>query len=151
MDEQRRREIEEVVRRMLFSSGKGEMTADDLARLQPGLARLMPEIGDRTWKLYYAGKAGNWENALYQWKLAQELFEQCSFSRPKHKPAIDMYLRDDWAPLRAAIETRDAAAFFTAFDKAVASGNLWHERKGKAHIVWKLPDHPPPDLDLKPR
>ena len=41
--------------------------------------------------------------------------------------------------------------FKIAFDKAIDSANAWHEEKDKAFIRWKLPEMPPPDLDLTPR
>ena len=62
------KELEEKVRTMGFSSGKNTMTLDDMATIQPGLARIMPEIGARTWKLYYAAKAQNWPMAKFQYK-----------------------------------------------------------------------------------
>jgi hypothetical protein len=145
MDEDR---VREIVRRMSFSSGKGEMAIDGMAAIQPGLGRLMPEIGNRTWKLYYAGKAENWPNAMYQWKEATKLFETCAYTRPKHAGAIEMHLRDFWAPLEAAIEAEDLKAFLEAMDRAVDDANAWHVKKGKPFIVWKMPDAPPPDLDF---
>ena len=39
-----------------------------MATIQPGLARIMPEIGARTWKLFYAAKAQNWPMAKFQYK-----------------------------------------------------------------------------------
>jgi hypothetical protein len=148
MDEER---IRRIVTEMKFSGGKGEMGVEDIARIQPGLAQLMPAIGDHTWKLYYAGKARNWPYALYQWKVARKLFEQCAVTRPKHGPSLEIYLREDWAPIQDAIQREDLDAFLASFEKAVVSGNVWHERKGKPFIVWKVPEHPPPDLDLTPR
>ena len=47
-------------------NGKRYLSMDDLALIQPGLARLMPDIGQRYWKLYYAAKAGNWVMAKFQ-------------------------------------------------------------------------------------
>ena len=143
--------VREIVREMLFSSGKRDMAIDEIAMIQPGLARLMPEIGDRTWKLYYAAKARNWPNALYQWKEAKKLFELGAYTRPKYEEAIEEYLGDDWAPLEAAIKDQNFEVFDTAFDKAIDSANAWHEKKDKPHIRWKLPEFPPPDLDLEPR
>ncbi len=54
-------------------------------------------------------------------------------------------------PLESAIAAKDLDAFLRAFDKAVDSANAWHEKKDKPYIRWKLPDHPPPDLDFTPR
>jgi len=148
MDEDR---IRQIVGDMRFFNGKTDMAIDEIAMVQPGLGRIMPEIGARTWKLYYAGKAENWPNAMYQWKETKKLFEIGAFTRPKHEAAIEEYLRDDWAPLGAAIEAEDLDAFLEVFEKVVDSANAWHDKKDKPYIRWKLPDHPPPDLDLTPR
>jgi hypothetical protein len=148
MDDDR---VKEVVNAMRFFGGKRDMSIDELAMVQPGLARIMPEIGARTWKLYYAVKAGNWPNAVYQWKETKALFELGAYMRPKHEAAIEEYLRDHWAPLERAIAAQDFAAFSKAFDEAIDAANAWHEKKDKPFIRWKLPDFPPPDLDLTPR
>ena len=153
MDEERLKQlVKELVGDLRFVSEAGrDMSVDEIATIQPGLGRIMPEIGARTWKLYYAGKAENWPNALYQWKEEKKLFELGAYTRPKHEAALEEYLRDDWAPIGKAIEKKDLAAFLAAMDKAVDSANAWHEKKEKPYIRWKLPDHPPPDLDLTPR
>jgi hypothetical protein len=143
--------VREIVEKMLFDNGKKQMTIDEIAVVQPGLARIMPEIGNRTWKLYYAAKAGNWPNAMYQWKETKALFELGAFMRPKHEDAIEEYLRDSWPPLEAAIKAKDFPKFQAAFDRAIDDANAWHEKKEKPYIRWVLPDFPPPDLDLKPR
>ena len=148
MDEDR---VKEIVNAMRFFGGKRDMSLDELAMVQPGLARIMPEIGARTWKLYYAVKAGNWPLAIFQWKETRALFELGAYMRPKHEAAIEEYLRDDWAPLEPILKADDSAAFFRAFDKVIDSANAWHEQKEKPYIRWKVPDFPPPDLDLIPR
>ena len=143
--------VKEIVSGMVFFSGKRDMAIDEIAMIQPGLGRIMPEIGARTWKLYYAGKARNWPNAMYQWKETRKLFELGAYTRPKHEEAIEEYLRDHWTPLETAIKAEDPDAFLKAFDEAVDAANAWHEKKDKPYIRWKVPDHPPPDLDLEPR
>ena len=148
MDEEK---VKEIVQNMLFWNGKKDVSIDEIALIQPGLARIMPEIGDRTWKLYYAAKAGAWDNANYQWKETKKLFELGALSRPKHEAAIEEYLEKDWAPLEATIKSKDFDGFQKAFDSAIDSANAWHEQKEKPYIRWKLPDYPPPDLDLEPR
>ncbi len=148
MDEDR---VKAIVNGMKFFSGKGEMAIDEIAIIQPGLARIMPEIGARTWKLYYAAKALNWPNAMYQWKEAVKLFELGAYSRPKYEEAIEEYLRDDWAVLEIAIKEQKLDKFLEGFDQCVDSANAWHDKKDKPFIRWKVPDQPPPDLDLTPR
>src|SRR5262245_41278949 len=39
-------------------SGHREISVEEIAVIQPGLGRIMPDIGTRTWKLFYAAKAG---------------------------------------------------------------------------------------------
>lgn len=148
MDEDK---VREIVNTMKFFSGKGEMAIDEMAMIQPGLGRIMPEIGNRTWKLYYAGKAENWPNAMYQWKECKKLFELGQYTRPKHEEAIEEYLRDNWKPIEAAIKSEDLEAFLKAMDECVDAANAWHEKKDKPYIRWKMPDHPPPDIDFTPR
>lgn len=143
--------VREIVSAMTFDNGKWQMGIDAIAAVQPGLARIMPEIGTRTWKLYYAGKAKNWALANYQWKEAKQLFELGAFMRPKHAAALEEYLRDSWAPIGAAIKAESLEKFLEAFDRAVADANAWHEKKEKPYIRWKVPSEPPPDLDLEPR
>ena len=111
MDEKR---VKEIVKDMAFWSGKKDMAIDEIAMIQPGLGRLMPEIGHRTWKLYYAAHALNWPNALYQWKETKKLFEIGAYTRPKHEDAIEEYLRDSWAPLEVAIKEENWVTFAPA-------------------------------------
>jgi hypothetical protein len=53
--------------------------------------------------------------------------------------------------LRDAIRAQDVGKFETAFHEVVSMANEFHEGVGRDYIVWKLPDTPPPDLDLTPR
>ncbi|MBI4514554.1 MAG: hypothetical protein HY699_01900 [Deltaproteobacteria bacterium] len=136
---------------LAFDGGQRPMTVEDLVRIQPGLGRLMPEIGARTWKLYYAAQAENWPMAAFQYKEIKGLLELCAFTRPKHEEALSRYLEKSWATLEAPLQQRDFAAFEAAFHKCVKAANVYHELTGKPYIVWKLPDAPPPDLDLRPQ
>jgi hypothetical protein len=145
------KELDEKVRALTFWSGKNSMTLDEMAVVQPGLARLMPEVGARTWKLFYAAKAENWPMAKFQYKEIIGLMELGAFMRPKHQEALEQFLAENWKPLEQAIEKKDFAAFEAAFHSAIDMANAYHELKDKPYIRWKLPDQPPPDLDLTPR
>jgi hypothetical protein len=127
------------------------MTLEELAIIQPGLARIMPEIGVRTWKLYYAAKEGHWALAKFQFGEIKELMELGAFTRPKHEEALAQFLAEDWPSVGKAIENQDFQAFEAVFHHAIEQANAYHELKDKPYIRWKLPDHPPPDLELKPR
>ena len=148
MDEDK---VKAIVNAMTFDNGKWEMGIDAIALVQPGLARIMPEIGARTWKLYYAAKAQNWPMANFQYKEIKGLFELGAFMRPKHEDALNQYMEENWKPLEEPIANKDFAAFEAAFHASIDAANAYHELKEKPYIYWKLPDTPPPDLDLRPR
>ncbi len=141
----------EKLKELSVWSGHREMSVEDLATIQPGLGRIMPEIGHRTWKLYYAAKAQNWPLATFQAKEIKGLMELGAFTRPKHEEALNKFLEENWTPLQDAVNRKDWPGFESAFHKAVEAANAYHELKDKPYIVWKLPDSPPPDLDLRPR
>jgi hypothetical protein len=144
-------EFEAKVKALTFWSGKNSMSIEDMATIQPGLARIMPEIGARTWKLFYAAKAQNWPMAKFQHKEIQGLFELGAFMRPKHEDAISQYLAENWKTLEAPLAAEDFPAFEKAFNECIDMANAYHELKEKPYIRWKLPDAPPPDMDLAPR
>ena len=131
-------------------SGKTYLSIDDLAVIQPGLARIMPEIGQRYWKLYYAAKAGNWTLADFQLGEIQELLELGIITRPKYQEHIETFLRDDLSAVEAGIKAQDWQMVEQAFHQGVRNANDYHKLNDKEFIVWKLPDYPPPDLDLTP-
>ncbi|MEY4948357.1 MAG: hypothetical protein RL698_568 [Pseudomonadota bacterium] len=144
-------ELEAKIKGITFWGSKKSMTIEDVVMVQPGLAQIMPEIGARTWKLFYAAKAQNWPMAKFQYKEIKGLMELGAFMRPKHEDALNQYVAEDWKPLEASIEAKDFAAFEKAFHHAVDQANAYHDLKEKPYIRWKLPDSPPPDLDLTPR
>jgi hypothetical protein len=124
------------------------LSPEELTRLQPGLARLMPEIANRLWRAGYAARAGAWPLARWQLTEMRKLFLLCTLTRPKYADDIAEYLHDDVQPLLDAVEARDPARFATRLGEAVDAANEFHRRWDKGFIVWKLPEMPPPDLDL---
>lgn len=150
-DEELKAKIKEVLMEVGVWSGHREMTLEEIAIIQPGLGRIMPEIGQRTWKLYYAAKAGHWPLAKFQWEEIKGLMELGAFTRPKHEEALNQFLREDWPPVGKAIENQDFTAFEAAFHRAIEQANAYHELKDKPYIRWKLPSVPPPDLEMTPR
>lgn len=122
-----------------------------LTSLQPGLARLMPEIGTRMWKAYHAGRATNWELAAWQLREMRKLFRLGNVTRPKYGTDVETYIDEDLAPLFAACEAGDSTAFESAFHEAVEAANEYHRRWNKGFLVWKVPLTPPEDLVLEPQ
>ncbi len=128
-----------------------QLTLEDLNRLAPGLGTIMPEIGTRCWKLYYAAKAGNWTMAQFQVGEIQGLMLRGAFTRPAYESDLKSYIEESWSKVRESVASQDFAAFDTAFRAAIDMANDYHDGVGRGYIVWKLPEMPPPDLDLTPR
>jgi hypothetical protein len=136
---------------ILVNNGARSLTLDQLGRTQPGMGRLMPEVGARAWKLWYAAEAGNWDLARYELEEAVALLELSAFVRPKYEESMAAFLRDDLAPVQAAIEASDWDRFRRAYERMVGRANAYHVQFNKGFIRWRRPDTPPPDLDLTPR
>jgi len=130
-------------------NGKRELTIDELARMQPGMDRLMAEVGPRLHRCWHAALAGNWPLAAYFGKSAAKQLALSAESRPKYEPEMTAYLRDDFAPVTAAIKTQDLVALQAAWPVMVDRANALHGVFGKPYIGWRTPEQPPEDLDLR--
>jgi hypothetical protein len=129
-------------------NGKRELTINELATMQPGMDRLMAEVGPRMHRLYYAASAGNWRLAQYFYNSVIKQLQLSAFSRPKYEAEMAAYIDEDCEPVRVALRDRDAATFATAYAAMVDRGNHYHGVFGKPYIAWKTPTSPPEDLDL---
>lgn len=127
-----------------------ELSLDQLVELQPGLGRLMPEVGRRYWVAYYAAQGGNWELAAYQLRQIVQLFRLGGTTRPKMAKHLESFRMSTLEPLAAAVEARDWPVFEAAYRDGIENANQLHRSTGHAEIRWRLPDDPPPDLDLGP-
>ena len=135
----------------IIDTGKGTFSLDELGHLMPGMAEIMPLVGARIWKCYYAGKAQNRALARFQLKEAVNLMEKGAFLRPKYADNMAKFIDEEVAAVSKAIESEDWATFDTAFDAMVSAANAYHEVYDKEFLRWKVPDLPPPDLDMTPR
>lgn len=129
-------------------NGKRQLTIDELALMQPGMDRLMAEVGPRTHRLYYAARAGNWRLADYFYRSMVKQLRLCATSRPKYDADMAAFIDDDCAPVRDAIRDRDRSAFEGAYLRMVDRANHYHGVFGKPYIKWVTPSEPPHDLDL---
>lgn len=132
----------------VVNNGKRDLTLDELATMQPGMDRLMAEVGPRMHRLYYAASAGNWRLAQYFFNSVIKQLKLSAFSRPKYEAEMAAYIDEDCEPVRLALRDRDSSAFATAYAAMVDRGNHYHEVFGKPYIAWKTPTSPPEDLDL---
>lgn len=131
-------------------NGKAQLTLDQLAAIQPGMARLMVEVSDRMWKCYHAGKARNRPLARYQLSEATKIMKTSVVVRPKYTDSMNRFIAEEMAELRAIVEKEEWDRFEEAFEKVVVATNRYHEEFDKGFLVWRVPEEPPRDLDLTP-
>ena len=129
----------------------GSFELSDLGHLMPGMAEIMPLVGGRIWKCYYAGQAHNKALARFQLSEAVNLMEKGAFLRPKYAENMEKFIGEEVAAVSKAIESEDWDGFDTAFAAMVDAANAYHEVYDKAFLRWKVPSEPPPDLDFTPR
>ncbi len=135
----------------VIDTGKGEFNLSELGHLMPGMAEIMPLVGSRIWKCYYAGKAQNKALARFQLSEAVNLMEKGAFLRPKYAENMEKFLTGEVADLSKAIESEDWDTFEKVFDEMVGAANAYHEIYDKGFLRWKVPSEPPGDLDFTPR
>ena len=71
-------------------------------------------------------------------------------TRPKYEEDLDTFVRDDLGAIEDGIKAKDWEKFEVAFQQGVRNANDYHKSNDKPYIQWKLPEQPPPDLDLTP-
>lgn len=135
----------------IIDTGKGSFPLDHLGHILPGMAEIMPLVGERIWKCYYAGRARNQPLARFQLKEAVNLMEKGAFLRPKYAENMEKFVTTEVAAVKKAIEDQDWAAFEGAFHEMVAQANAYHCLYEKDFLRWKIPEMPPPDLDMTPQ
>jgi hypothetical protein len=127
-----------------------ELSPEHIAAGLPGTADLMVLVGNSWWRCAYAARGGNWPLAAFYARRVRSLQRRLAVIRPKYAERLATYERAMLAPVFAAIERQDRAAFDRAFAAATDDANRQHVETGYPYIRWTLPDEPPKDLDLGP-
>ena len=129
----------------------GSLDLSDLGHLLPGMAEIMPLVGGRIHKCYYAGKARNKQLAAFQLSEAVNLMEKGAILRPKYSDDMDEFISNIVATVRKCIDTEDWDGFEAAFASMIDQANAYHEKYDKGFLRWKMPDEAPTDLDFTPQ
>jgi hypothetical protein len=127
----------------------GDLSLDQIAEQMPGMARLMVEISDRYWIMYYAAKGGAWDLARHEFGELRKTMQQAGVVRPKYAEPLAGFIAEKLKPLEAAIRAKDWAAFEAQFRDTADAANEMHVEFGYNYIVWQLPDEPPKHLRLQ--
>lgn len=100
----------------------------------PGLGEMMSLQQMRHVKLWFAGRAENWDLAAYEVDELGEGFDDIVKFHPTHKDspvapkdAIPRIVTEPLKELRGAIDKKDSRAFEDAFDGFTASCNSCHQ------------------------
>jgi len=128
----------------------GEVNLDQLAGIQPGMAAIMKQVGDRFTQTYYAAKGGNWKLAAYHLNQLRAQFKIALVTRPKYADDLGAYDNEYLQPIFKAVHDQSWAEFEAAFNKGEAGSDLYHDKRGLPHIRYLLPEDPPSNLYLGP-
>ena len=90
-------------------------------------------------------------NFIFQLKEAVNLMEKGAILRPKYSEDMDKFIAGIVADVRKCIETEDWDTFERHFETMIDQANAYHEQYDKGFLRWKMPEEPPPDLDLTPQ
>jgi hypothetical protein len=137
--------------RVRAATKHGTLSVDEIAAMQPGMARLMDELSRRYWTLFYAAKARNWELANYMVKESEKILKTAAVARPKYADDIAAFVRVTFRSITSAIESKDWSAFEKAYRKGISESDRLHDKYNKSFLRFRLPDHPPEWFDLSPR
>src|SRR5437870_10214225 len=105
--------------RVRAATKHGTLTVDELAAMQPGMARLMDELSRRYWVLYYAAKAGNWELAGYMERESEKILQTASLARPKYRDDLASFDRERLGPIARAVGAKDWRTFDSACHRGI--------------------------------
>lgn len=136
--------------RLVGRSRHGELTLDQIAELQPGLGRLMPEVSNHYWIMFYAAQGGNWGLARYCLGQIRALFRVGATTRPRMGPYLEAFEKGYLEPIGAAIRAEDFGAYEAAYRRGIEGANATHAAVGHPEIIWQLPPDPPKHLYLGP-
>ena len=128
----------------------GEMTIDQLAEIQPGMAVVMKVVGERYTLAYYAAKGGNWKLAAYHMNQLRAAFKTARVTRPKFADDLTAFDKEYLQPIFKAIHDQDTAEFEAAFKKGEGGSDLYHEKRGVAYIKYTLPERVSSNLYMGP-
>lgn len=127
---------------------RDDLSSDHIAAGLPGTADLMVLVGNAWWRCAYAGRGGNWPLAAFYARRVRSLQRRLAVIRPKYAERLAAFETAMLAPVFAAIEAQDRAAFDRAFVSATDDANRQHVETGYGYIRWKLSDEAPKDIDL---
>jgi len=124
----------------------GEMTVDQLAEIQPGMAAIMKVVGERYTLTYYAAKGGNWKLAAYQLNQLRAAFRTAKITRPRFAEDLAAFDKEYLQPIFKAIHDQNWDEFEASFKRGELGSDFYHEKRGVSYIRYILPAQFPSNL-----
>lgn len=110
---------------------------------RPPLGDIMGKIQLRHIKLWFAGKAGNWELATYEVEEIKASLESAADLYRGIPVELVTNTADPIRAIREAIEAKDSAAFAKGYGEFTAACNGCHQGIGRSFIVIQKPTASP--------
>jgi hypothetical protein len=124
---------------------------DELASIQPGVARLMLEVSNRFSRGYHAAKAENAQLARFQLNEGLKILRICGVVQPKYAEPVAQFTEMHVDPIRELLAEKKWSELDAAWEAMTKEVNRWHAEFAHGFLVWKVSDTPPADLDLTPQ
>ena len=128
----------------------GEISIDQLAEIQPGMAKIMQEVALRYYYAYYAAKGGNWKLAAHELNQVRTSFGVAKVTRPKFTEDLQAFESEYLLPIFKAIQKQDWGEFRTAYREGMKGSDKYHDKTGHEYIRFVLPKDPPAHMYLGP-
>jgi hypothetical protein len=110
---------------------------------RPPLGDIMGKIQLRHIKLWFAGKAGNWELATYEVEEIKASLESAADLYRGIPVELVTNTADPMRANREAIEAKDSAAFAKGYGELTLACNACHQGIGRSFIVIQKPTASP--------
>ena len=128
----------------------GEITIDQLAEIQPGMAQIMQEVANRYYYTYYAAKGGNWKLAAHELKYLRVALGVAKVTRPKFTEDLTAFESEYLTPVLKAIQKQDWSEFEAAYFEGMKGSDRYHDKTGHEYIRFVLPKDPPAHMYFGP-
>lgn len=131
-------------------SSRLALSLDDIASIQPGVARLMLEVSNRFSRGYHAAKAKNARLARFQLNEGMKVLRICAVMQPRYAEAIQRFSADHVDPLRDLMEHEQWDRFDELWQAMTDEINRQHEEFDHGFLIWRVSQRPPDDILLEP-
>ena len=119
----------------LFALPNEEERIEALQNQLRGTDVAMWEIGMRYEGLYDAISRENYDLALYHWEKIRQSTENALQRRPLRRPSAEaLFLDSTWEEVHAAIETRNQAEAWGAFEQARTACMVCHDAENLSEM-----------------